>query len=295
MTTPRKDPKLRQLWLIAALPLILTACLNSPDQVIEPPKLLTEAEIKAAIDLRPATMPDLTPAFLGTSGTFETQTAPKFKVGQSVYLSQQVYRTNQTIPAAGQIVATGRVKVTLPAAPDHTQGETLKPLAFAQQFVIYDTCALNTLQLGAGQETVNLTKFTVSALRPDIALKPKTFGRGDQIVETQPSELRFVTSPIPDFARVLPYLAVDTKTEYEYQAQLVFADADVSIKGELRCANKWVTTIESADQYNLRINLDLKKGWNSVRVQSQPVLPKGKLDIQQLTVTGQAATFTPVP
>lgn len=285
-------PKVRQLWLIAAMPPLLTACLHAPDPVVEPPKLPTEAEIKAAIDLRPATIPELLPAFLGPSGTFETQTSSNFKVGQPVYLTRQVYRTNLIPPEVGQIVATGIVRVNLPAAPDLAHGETLKPLDFARQFVIFDTCALNTLQLGEGQEATNLTKFTVSALMSNFATQ-KTFGRGDQIVETKPSELRFATSPAPDYIQVLPYLATSTQSEYEYRSQLVYADAEVTIKGELRCADKWVSNIETARQYNLLINLDLKKGWNSVRVQSQPVLPKGKLNIQQVTVTGQAAAFTP--
>lgn len=282
-------------WL--ALPLLLAACVRTEPTGEEPLKTVTEAEIRAAIDLRPATLPELAPAALGLAGVVETQTRPDFKVGQAVYLTRQVHRSAQNPPPVGQIVAPGRVRLNLPAAPDLTQGETLGPLTWAQKFVFYDICALKTLRVGDGQEGVRLTQFVVTAFRPDLAgISPVTqnssYGLGDQIAGSQPGQYHYATSPIPDYLQVLPYTALSTQTEYASQGQLVYADGDVTLKGELRCANRYVSELATAEQYNLRLHVELKKGWNSVGIHSRPVLPRGTLNIQETTVTGQASAFT---
>lgn len=279
-----------RLTLIA---LLLTSCRpEEPDPQPSPAAVVSEAALLAAIDRTAQPLPDLRPAALGKAGTLTGQVSPRYPVGQLVSLAARVplaaQRTGFRLPDAGRITEPGRVEVRLPSARDLTGSERLTPLEWVREFNIFEPCAVDTLQLSSGQEGVRLTRVEVMTRNPEVEAPSQ--GVGDTLNGL--SDLRLATSPVEAFVNVLPYTVTETKKVSDRTGFLLHADGDVWLRGERRCVFPYVTRLEDAEQFNLFVNLKLRRGWNVVRVRLDGGMPRRQLKVTELVVTGGAADFT---
>lgn len=273
-----------RLILIA---LLLAAC--RPEEAVPEttaPPTVTEAELRSAIDRTPRPLPDLRPAALGVAGTLTGQVSPTYPVGQAVSLAAP--GSGFRVPDAGRIAAPGRVEVRLPPAPDLAGSERLTPLDWVREWGSFEPCAVDTLQVDSGQAKVRLTRVEVMTWNPEVDTSPQ--GLGDAL--HGPSNLRLATSPIEAFVNVLPHAVTETREVSDRTGFLLHADGDVWLRGERRCVFPYVTRLEEADQYNLFVNLKLHRGWNVVRVRLDGGVPRGRLRVTELVVTGGAPDFT---
>lgn len=278
-----------RLVLIA---LLLTACRpEEPGPQTTAPPTVTKAELRSAIDRTPRPLPDLRPAALGVAGTLTGQVSPTSPVGQAVSLAARVPLAAPgpgfRLPDAGRIAALGRVEVRLPPAPDLTGSERLTPLDWVREWGSFEPCAVNTLRVDSGEEGVRLTRVEVMTRNPAVETPPQ--GLGDAL--HGPSDLRLATSPIEAFVNVLPHAVTETREVSDRTGFLLHADGDVWLRGERRCVFPYVTRLEEADQYNLFLNLKLRRGWNVVRVRLDGGVPRGRLRVTELVVTGGAPDF----
>lgn len=273
--------------LLLAFTVLLTACRpeeSVPETTV--PTTVTEAELLAAVDRTPHPLPDLVPAALGEAGTLTGPASPRFPVGQAVFLGWP--RPDGTrVPGAGRIPEPGRVEVHLPPEPDLRRREQLTALEWVREFNSFEPCAVTTLQVSSGQEGVRLTRVDVTTRTPE---PNGASGVGD--ASAGPTDLRFATEPPPEFVNVLPHALTETREVSERTGFLLHADGDVWLRGERRCVFPYVARLEDADQYNLFVNLKLRRGWNVVRVRLDGGGPRGQLKVTELVVTGGAADFT---
>lgn len=272
--------------LLLAFMALLTACRpeeSVPETTV--PTTVTEAELLAAVDRTPHPLPDLVPAALGEAGTLTGPASPRFVMGQAVFLGWPSPE-GALVPGAGHIAEQGRVKVHLPPEPDLRSRERPTALEWVQEFNIVEPCAVDTLQVSSGQESVRLTRVDVTARNPELN---GASGVGDALAG--PSDLRLATSPVEAFVNVWPYAVKETKEVSDRTGFLLHADGDVWLRGERRCVFPYVTRLEEAEQYNLFVNLKLRRGWNVVRVQLDGSVPRGQLKVTELVVTGGAADF----
>ncbi|UQN10563.1 hypothetical protein [Deinococcus sp. QL22] len=264
--------QITKLFFLA--PLLLTACVK-PGPVLPPEPYVEIADLLAAVNLTPRALPALEPAALGRSGTLSGPTLPQFPVGQAVYLSSP----GMTWPGVevGRIVSRGQVELQLRELAHLPSTGQQSALAFARGFNTSTPCAVDTVKTKAGQENVQLT-------RVDILTRNRSVSAA--------ALLQPLTSPIPEFVNVLPYLAINTKLSGENRGLLVYAAADVEIQGEMRCISSYVTRLEDATQFNLSVNLDLRQGWNLIRERINGVPPQGKVDIIEVLLSGSASDYS---
>jgi hypothetical protein len=273
---------------LLACTLLLTAC---PGTIPPPDPPVDEATLIAAIDRTPKPLPELRPTGLGEAGTLGGTTSTQFPLGQAIALEARPTRSSPgpafRLPDAGRITARGRAEVRLPAAPDLTGSERLTALDWAREFNAFEPCAVNTLQVEPGQEGVRLTR--VDAVTRNPSAWTAASGVGDTRAGT--SDPRPDFSPPPPFANVWPSRLIDTWEVTEETGYLVHADGDVRLRGEVRCVFSSVTRLQDATQYNLFVNLNLRRGWNVVRRRLDGSVPHGTLEIVDLALSGGAGDF----
>ncbi|WP_019008621.1 hypothetical protein [Deinococcus aquatilis] len=286
-----KLPRARLALPLLSCTLLLTAC---PGDTTPPPPAppVDEATLIAAIDRTPKPLPDLRPAGLGEAGTLGGATSAAFPLGQAISLEARLTQFSPgpafRLPDAGRITAAGRAEVRLPAAPDLAGSERLTALEWAREFNAFEPCAVNTLQVDPGQEGVRITR--VDAVTRNPAARTRAPGVTDMRAGT--SDPRPDFSPQPAFANVWPVKLTDTWDISEETGYLIHADGNVRLRGELRCVFSSVTRLQDATQYNLFVNLDLRRGWNVIRRRLDGSVPHGTLEIVDLALSGGAGDFT---
>ncbi|MEW6423105.1 MAG: hypothetical protein AB1511_15530 [Deinococcota bacterium] len=284
-----KLPPARLALPLLSCTLLLTAC-PGPTPPPEPP--VDEATLIAAIDRTPKPLPDLRPAALGEAGTLSGPTSTTFPLGQAVSLEARLTQFSPgpafRQPDAGRITAPGRAEVRLPAAPDLASSERLTALEWARTFNAFKPCAVNTLQVDPGQESVRITR--VDAVTRNPAARTGASGVTDMRAVTPDPQPDF--SPQPALANVWPFRLIDTGEISEETGYLIHADGDVRLQGELRCVFSSVTRLQDAVQSNLFVNLDLRRGWNVIRRRLDTGVPRGTLQIVDLALSGGAGDFT---
>lgn len=278
-----------RLVLLLAVTAFLTACRpEEPVPETTAPSTVTEADLLAAIDRTPHPLPDLRPAVLGEAGTLTGPTSPLFPVGQAVFLGwPSPSPAGSAVSGAGRILEPGRVEVHLPPEPGPSGRERPTALEWVREFNIFEPCAVDTLRVDSGQEDVRLARVEVTTRNPELNVAS---GMGDALAD--PTDLRFATEPPPAFVNVFPHVLTETREVSDRTGFLLHADGDVWLRGERRCVFPYVTRLEDADQYNLFVNLKLRRGWNVVRVRLDGGVPRGRLKITELVVTGGAASFS---
>ncbi|MCP2014784.1 hypothetical protein L1280_001936 [Deinococcus sp. HSC-46F16] len=286
---------MRLCWPALLTPLLLTACIHDrqdPGPPLPPSPQVEEADLIAAIDLTLKPLPTLRTAALGEPGLLRGPTSTGLPVGQSIILAARpapdAPGTAFRLPDAGRIPTRGQAEVQLPAAPDLTRSERLTALEWARTYNSFEPCAVNTLRVDPGQEGVRLTR--VDAITRNPSVRSQSQGVGDTLAGG--GDLTPATSPPPSFVNVWPYRLIDTWDVTEDTGDLVYADGDVTLRGELRCVFKYVSRVEDATQYNLFVNLELRRGWNVVRRRFDAGVPRGTLKIADKLLTGGARDFT---
>lgn len=285
---------MRLCWPALLTPLLLTACIHDrqdPGPPAPPSPQVGEADLIAAIDLTPRPLPPLRTAALGEAGLLRGPTSTGFSVGQSITLAARPAPDSPgsafRLPDAGRITVRGQAEVQLPAAPDLTRSERLTALEWVREYNSFEPCAVNSLRVDPGQEAVRLTRVDVITRNPPV--RTQSPGVGDTL--HGPSDLQPASTPPPAFLNVWPYRLIDTRDVTEDTGDLVYADGDVTVRGELRCVFRYVSRVEDATQYNLFVNLELRRGWNVVRRRFDAGVPRGTLKIADRLLTGGAGDF----
>lgn len=289
---------MRLFWPVLLTPLLLTACIHDrqdPGPPAPPSPQVGEADLIAAIDLTPRPLPPLRAAALGEAGLLRGPTSTGFSVGQPITLAARPAPGSPgsafRLPEAGRITVRGQAEVQLPAAPDLTRSERLTALEWVRESNPFEPCAVNSLRVDPGQEAVRLTRVDVITRNPPV--RSQSQGVGDALAGG--GDLTPATSPPPSFVNVWPYRLIDTRDVTEQTGDLIHADGDVTVRGELRCVFRYVTRVEDATQYNLFVNLELRRGWNVVRRRFDAGVPRGTLEIADTLLTGGAGDFSFVP